>query len=116
VYLLNSGTNDVSTAINAYAIMELNYKGAVFTLRQVLIRCKVQSAGDLTVTPYVNAIAQTAKTLSMTAAVTNQTLRRHLFNLNLTGDWLSLKIAHNTVSESMLLVDIGVMEVIEPER
>jgi hypothetical protein len=116
VYLLNTGTNDVSTAINAYATLELNYKGAVFTLRQVLIRCKVQSVGNITLTPYINAITQTAKTLSMTAAVANQTLRRHLFNLNLTGDWLSLKIAHNTASESMLLVDIGVMEVVEPER
>ena len=115
VYLLNSGLNDVSTAINAYATLELDLKGAVFTLREMLLRCKAQT-GNLTLTPYINSIAQTAKTLSMAADLTGRTQRRHLFDLNLEGYHMSLKIAHNTVDESALLEDFGLMPIIAPMR
>jgi hypothetical protein len=115
VYLLNTGTNDVSTAVNAYATLEVDLQGLVFTLREMLLRIKAQT-GDITLTPYINSIAQTAKTLSQAADVTNRTQRRHLFNLDLTGYHVSLKIAHNTVSESMLLEDFGLVPVIEPNQ
>jgi hypothetical protein len=115
VYLLNSGLNDVAVAINAYATVEVDMKGAVFLIREFLLRCKAQT-GNITLTPSINSIAQTAKTLSMVAEVTNQTVRRHLFNLNLEGHHISLKFAHPTISESMLLEDFAIMPVVEVNK
>lgn len=114
VYLLNTGLNDVSTAINAYATLELDLKGAVFTLREMLLRVKAQT-GDITLTPYINSIAQTAKTLSQAADLTSRTQRRHRFDMDLTGDHVSLKIAHTpVVGESNLLEDFALMPIIQP--
>jgi len=115
VYLLNSSLNDVAVAINAYATLEIDMKGAVFLIREFLLRCKAQT-GNITLTPSINSIVQTAKTLSMTAEVTNQTVRRHLFNLNLEGHHISLKIAHPTINESMLLEDFAIMPVVEVNK
>jgi hypothetical protein len=113
VYLLNTGLNDVVTPINAYTTIEVDLKGAVFVIREMMLRVKAQT-GNITLTPSINSIAQTAKTISMLAEITNQTMRRNLFNLNLIGDHISLKLAHGTASESMLLVDFALMPVIEP--
>lgn len=112
IYLLNTGTNDVTTAIDAYATLEVDMRGAVFIIREMMLRVKAQT-GNITLTPSINSIAGTAKTLSMVAEITNQTVRRHLFNFNLVGHHVSLKIAHNTVSESMLLEDFALMPVVE---
>jgi hypothetical protein len=115
VYLLNTGTNDVAVAIDAYVTVELDIKGAVFVLREFLLRCKAQT-GNITWTPYLNSIAQTAKTLSMVAETTNQTQRRHLFGTGLTSSHMSIKIQHPTISEGMTLHDYGVMPVVEINR
>ena len=115
VYLLNTGLNDISTAIDAYATLELDLKGAVFVLREFLLRVKAQT-GNITWTPYLNGIEQTAKTLSMAAEKAGETQRRHLFGTGLTSSHMSIKIRHNTMSESMLLEDFGVMPVVEVNR
>jgi len=107
VYLLNTGTNDVSTAIDAYVVEEISGKGQNIHTNDAVVRAKVQSAGNITVTPYINSIAQTAKTLSMTAEVTNQTIRRHRENYNLTGQHLSFKYQNSTASQKLYLLDRG---------
>lgn len=116
VYLLNTGTNDVATAIDAYATLEINMKGAMFLLREMMTRCKVQAAGDLTLTFYRNTVSQATKTLSMTAEKTNDTMRRHLFNLNIEGDHVSIKFQHATASQSMHLYDFAILPVVEVNK
>lgn len=115
VYLLNTGLNDVSTAISAYATLELDMKGAIFNLREMLTRVKAQT-GDLTLTPSINSIAQTAKTLSMAPEIANQTQRRHRFDLDLRGYHMSLKFSHGLAGESSLLEDLALMPIIEPQN
>lgn len=107
VYLLNYGTNDVSTAIDSYVTPEIDGKGEILSIKEILLRAKVQSAGNITVTPSRNSIADTAFTLSQTAETATQTIRRHRKAINLTGQHISFKIQHNTASESCHLLDMG---------
>lgn len=116
IYQLNTGTNDVSTAIDAYATMELDGQGYIMNLREMVLRMKAQAAGNCTLTPSINSIAQTAKTLSMTAEITNQTIRRHRFPLNLTGHHISLKFQNNTASQSLYLADMWPKLVVYEEQ
>jgi hypothetical protein len=105
VYLLNNGLNDVATAIDSYATLELDGDGDILQIDEIMMRLKVQSAGNVTVTPYLNSIAGTAITLAQTAETATQTIRRHKEPLNLTSQHISFKIQHNTVSESCYLED-----------
>jgi len=108
VYQLNYGTNDVGTAIVSHSIMELDANGEYFNLRRLMLRCKAQTGNiELTITQNDLATAVVAKTLSMTAERTGQTIRRHLIPLNLTDQHLSIKIEQDGVSEEMSLLDIG---------
>lgn len=104
VYLLNSGTNDVSTAIDAYATAEFGEVGDIFNVSDLILRCKAQT-GNITVTPYSNDISGTAKTLDMSAEVTNQVIRRHRENMNTTGHQVSIKFRNATASQGMDLYD-----------
>jgi len=62
VYQSNYGNNDVSTAIDAYAIIELNAKGREMWLREMILRLR-KNEGGCTVTPYVDGVAQNAITV-----------------------------------------------------
>jgi len=116
VYVLNSGTNDVSHEIDSFVTHEIDGKGEILHMNEMLLRAKVQAAGNITVTPSLNSIAQTAITFSMTAETANQTIRRHRASTNLVGQHISLKIQHNTASQSCQLLDIGTaLEVYEEQ-
>jgi len=110
VYIQNSGIDDISTAVDSYVTLEFNVKGKIIRDREMIFRCKVQTAGDLTVTPYYNGVVQTdmAQTLSMTAENSGDRTRRHRMNLNFKDQNVSVKIQHNTATESMYLLDYGV--------
>jgi hypothetical protein len=105
VYLLNNGLNDVAHEIDSYMTLELDGDGDILQIDEIMMRLKVQSAGNVTVTPYLNSIAGTAITLAQTAETATQTIRRHKEPLNLTSQHISFKIQHNTVSESCYLED-----------
>jgi len=105
VYLLNSGLNDITTAIDSYVMSEFDNGGEILSMDELMLRMKVQSAGTITITPSLNSIAQTAYTLAQTAETTNQTIRRHKKSGELTGQHISLKIQHNTAGESCYLED-----------
>jgi len=105
VYLLNNGLNDVAHEIDSYVTLELDGDGDILQIDELLMRMKVQSAGNVTVTPSLNSIAGTAFTLAQTAETATQTIRRHKKPLNLTSQHISVKIQHNTVSESCYLED-----------
>lgn len=107
VYLANNGSNDVSTAIDAYATQELDFKGKEVNLDEILLRVKTQSAGNVTITPSLNGVTQTAITVPMTAAITNETLRKNRFPVNLTGNHVSMKFQNSTASQSIYLLDVG---------
>ena len=105
VYQVNTGANDVTTAISALVRMELDGQGMVIDLREFILRVKAQAAGSLTLTPYINGIVQTAKSLLMTPELATQTIRRHRFNLNIKGQHITLEFSLAVVSQSLYLED-----------
>lgn len=108
VYETNYGQNDVSTAIDTYIDVEFSIGGLLLILSEILFQCKTQSAGNITMTPYKNSIAATAKTLSMTAAITNETIRTHRFNMNVRSRQITLRIQHDTASQDAYFERLGV--------
>jgi len=107
VYILNSGLNDISTAVDSYVTLQINEAGSFIRDVEMITRVKAQAAGNMTLTPYYNGNAQSslAKTLSLTPATANELIRRHKFSLNLKNQNIAIKIQHNTVSESFYLLD-----------
>ena len=105
VMRLNTGTNDVSTAIDSYSTMELNADGEDITLSGLLLRMKVQAAGNVTLTSYKNGNANTAVTASMTAVVANEVLRKANLPVNVSDHHISLKFQNSTASQELHLLD-----------
>jgi hypothetical protein len=105
VYLCNSGLNDVTTTIDAYVTPEFDIGGEIIQIDEVTLRAKAQT-GDITITPSINSITQTAITVSQAAETVNQTIRRNKRGVNLTGQHISLKIQHNTLDQSCLIEDM----------
>lgn len=62
VYQTNITDDDVDTAIDSFAMMELDGSGATLDLRELIIRTK-SGQGALVVTPYVDGVAQPSKTI-----------------------------------------------------
>jgi hypothetical protein len=108
VYQSNYGLDDVSTPIDAFVTQEIDGEGKYMVMDDYTLRMKVQAAGNCTVTPYLNGVGGTAKTLSMTAEKANEVSRRHVCPVNLISDHISLKFQNATVSQSLYLKDIGV--------
>jgi len=104
---LNSGKNDVSTAIDSYIDVELNYHGQYMALTELVIRCKTQSAGNITVTAYKNTILKWTLALSMVAEIANQGVRRHCKSVNLLDQHITLRLENGTASQDMFLQELG---------
>jgi len=107
VYILNTGQNDVSTAINSYIDLELDYQGQFINLTELMFRVKAQTAGDITVTVDGNEIQAWTDTFAQTAEVTNQTIRRHWISTNVVDQHLTVRLQHNTASQDVYFEDIG---------
>jgi len=118
VYLLNNGTNDVSTAIDSFFIMELNKGGEYLQLIEMMLRAEAvaASAGNITATFTQNTIAAGSKTLSMSPETATQTIIRHRFNLNITDQNISIKVQNATASKAMKLLDMGLKTYLQKER
>ena len=113
VYRINTGTDDidiadVTTAIDGYVTIELNRYAFCLYLREVLLRVKVQAAGDVTITPSRNTREGTALTLSMLAETASDATRRHKVGVNVQDQNISLKIQNATAAEGLALLDYGV--------
>ena len=106
-YRLNTTTNDVSTAIDAYATMEINFGAYWLQLRRLLLMVKAQSAGNVTVTPYRNGVAGTAITLSMLVENAGEEFRRHLIGTDIQNPQISLKFQNATASQELYLLKVG---------
>jgi len=107
VYQLNYGTNDVSTEIDAYATMELDKGGLELEVAEMLLRVKAQAAGDVTITPYYNGVAQTSVAYSMTPLQTNEVIRKNRDGFNFQDNHISIKFQNATASQSIYLLDVG---------
>jgi hypothetical protein len=110
IYILNSGNDDVSTAVDSSVTIELNAHGAVLREGEMIIRADTQSEGNMTVTPYYNGVEQTTtvKTLSLKPERTGERIRRHRFNVNFKDQNVSLKVGHKYAGQSFYLFDWGV--------
>jgi hypothetical protein len=107
VYITNTGQLDVSTAINSYIDIVINHKAMWLVIDECLFRCKTQAAGNVTITTYENEVQKDSFTKSMVAEVTNDSTRRHRFNLNVQGSLCKVRFQHNTASQDMDLQDVG---------
>ena len=115
VYRLNTGTNDVSTAIDAYIQMELNGDGEFLLLRELIVRAKAQ-AGNLDITITKNALTGSSKTVTTVAKTTGELIRRHRINFNVMGQLISIKFQSDAAAELLELYDLALKLFIVEER
>ena len=110
VYLLNTGTDDITTPIDSFTIQEFNISGQVIRDAEMVVRVKAQVSGNMIMTPYYNGVVQTslAKTFSLTPEKSGERIRRHKFNINLKNQNISIKLEHNALGESFYLEDYGI--------
>lgn len=117
IYQLNTGTNDVDTAIDSYLDIEFTGEGYYTILRELILLAKAQAAGDILLSVTANGITKiSAKTLSMIAEVTNQTYRRHRVPMAVEDYHLTVRLRHATVSQEMYLMSLGVKTYAREER
>jgi hypothetical protein len=95
--------------------VEFGVAGLALALRQLVVRVKVKSAGDMTITPYRNDIVGSdILTLPMTAKNSGDVVRRHRPGIKLQGQQCSLKFQNAVAGQELYLLDMG-MEVYEKE-
>lgn len=107
VYQLNYGTDDVSTAIDAYATIEINYLQYWLQLRRLILTVKSQSAGNVTITPYRNGVSGTGFDLSMIAGLSGEEFKRHLIGTDIQNSQISLKFQNAIASQELYLLKLG---------
>jgi hypothetical protein len=106
-YKLNNSQNDVSTAIDAYVRMELNLSGNEFMVKDIKLRHKTQTAGNISIIPYQNGVEKPSFTVPMTAERSNETIRRMKKTVDILGTNVAFKIGNASLSNDMTLFDIG---------
>jgi hypothetical protein len=107
VYNMNTGTNDISTAIDSLIDIELHNGGEYLLMEWLSLTCKVQAAGNITVKTFENGILKDTLTLAMTAEVTSQIIRRHLESINVQSPHITLRLQHSTASQLCELHHLG---------
>ena len=116
IYRLNTGTNDVgasTVAINAFVTLEIDAGGNKIDAQILQLRCKAQSAGNITPSVAFNGNTSfTDETIrSMTAATSGDSYRVHDFKINRKLiDHISIKLSHNTAGEEVYLLDIALLD------
>ena len=108
IYRLNTGDNDVSTAIDSYIDLEVNASGHYFDITEMVVRGKAQAAGNIYLSFYKNDVLIGTKVLDMTVTVAGNNNRRHKFYLNIQGDSATIRLQNSTVSQKFSLHDIGI--------
>ncbi|KKN32403.1 hypothetical protein LCGC14_0814210 [marine sediment metagenome] len=116
VYRLNTTINDVDTAIDAYAQMEIDYEALVLQLDEFVLRVKGQAEGDALVTAYENGIEKSEDIVSMVVRNDGEEHRRERLDADLQGDHISLKFQNNVLSQSLYLLDLSCKFAVVPGR
>jgi hypothetical protein len=104
---LNNGQNDVSTAIDSYVRQELNLKGNEMMVKDIKLRHKTQTAGNISVIPYQNGVEMASFTVTMTAEKTSETIRRFKKNVDILGTNVAFKIGNASATNDMVLFDVA---------
>ena len=111
IYRLNTGLNDVSTAINAYCDQEIDGAGNYLQIRDTVLRGKAQAAGNITQSFALmgNSTFETSpiKTFSMIASASGDPYWRDRWRTSLRSNHFTIRYAHNVVDESAYLFDVG---------
>jgi hypothetical protein len=115
VYNMNTGLNDISTAINSIIDVELHNGGEHILLEWLSLTCESQAAGNITLVTYKNGIQKDSVSLPMTAAYSTEVIRRNLRRLAVESEHITVRLQHNTVSESCALQHLG-MEIYAWDR
>ncbi len=110
VYLLNSGDNDVSTAIDARIRIDFGNIGELIKLRELLLRWKAQESGELYIRIYVNGVLKNKYSWekSMTPRKFGETVSRFRKSLSVKGHTISIMIGNDQKGQTMYLEDLGV--------
>jgi len=108
VYQLNKGTNDVSTEVISYLDVEFQAGGIYMILYKYLIRCKVQSSGNINLSVYANKVLQFTESFSMTAEDTGDVIRRHQRTTNVINQAFTIRLANASGASYMSLYELGV--------
>ena len=107
VYQVNYGKNDVATGIDAYADMQLGYKGQLVQLAELILRCEARTNGTLTLTLYDNDQEVAAIPLSMISDLGSNATCRHRLPCNVESQQPSVRIRNGEKDAGFTLVDIG---------
>lgn len=115
VYLLNSGTKDVDTAIYAYADIEMGMQGAMVALSEFLIRLKAETIGEMSMAILRNGIKEFTIPLSLIPEIPTDEFVRHLFPIDVTSHQITLRIENGNRDDDFSLVDWGVRAYMQPD-
>ena len=108
VYIMNSGLNDLSSAVDSEVVVELNARGRVIELKGGVIRCKAQTGSfDISYAINGNSTFGDSRTFSQAAQTAGDAYRRNAFNFYKAGHHLSVKLRNANVSESWYPTDMG---------
>lgn len=61
----------------------------------------------ISMTPYINNVAQTAKNLSLAPEIASESLRRHRFGVNTEGEHIGIKFENATLNQTFEILDYG---------
>jgi hypothetical protein len=112
VLQINNGANDISTAIDYFATMELNGQGNLIKLKHEYIRAKNQTGADITRAFAFDGSTSfdtttTNRDYSIADADSNKTYVRITEPVEVQGEQISVKWRNNTISEDLFLLDVG---------
>lgn len=109
VHQVNIGTNDAgSTAIDADAILEIDGGAYEIRLMREVLRCKAQSAGDITRSIAKDGSSTFTHTKTLSMVNSGKAYVRHSKATgNLKGNHLSIRYRNNVVSQTMRIEDVG---------
>ncbi len=111
VYQTNNSLNDVGVAVNSFCDMEMGGNGNRLRFLELLVRCKSQTVGNLTVEIALNANTgfSDAVTIAMQPDTVNDEYSRNRDAVNeIVAHHFTLRWKNNAVSQSLYLLDYSV--------
>jgi len=115
VYRLNNGTKDVTTAIDAYADIELGYQSLIIALTEIVMRFKGQQSGSMSISVLQNGVSVFSIPLSMVPDRPTEEFVRHRFSLNVTDHQITLRISNGNRDDDFHLIDFGITSYAQPD-
>lgn len=111
VHQLNQTDDDGDTPIDADLVMELDGKGVMMKLQQIILRVKSLASGELTITTAINGNVPDdhEQIAPMTAKTVGDTYRRIVRMMNkIQSDHFSIRIRNNEANTAPHLEDVAI--------